>query len=279
LKYLDPATSDPDLPSQILPQAGKTALVLSAGGLFGAYQAGAWKYLSEVSFRPDFIVGASVGALNGWAIAGGCDAVALADLWLDGTLSNVLRRREKPGFRAGFFEHEPLRSLTAGIFSGYRASPNFGLVVVQLPFLRSRLVTGDAVTADHLLATASIPLAMPCVSIGGKTFTDGGLLEDVPLWAAVKMGATRIVAIDGMHFNCPWWYRAGVRPMGLFAPRIKAVRQVPTTIIRPSRPLGDYQEALTWNRARIQAWIDLGYSDARQKLAHLNPVSELAVRG
>ena len=47
------------------------ALVLSAGGMFGAYQAGAWNVLSQ-RFQPDMVVGTSVGALNGWAIAGGC---------------------------------------------------------------------------------------------------------------------------------------------------------------------------------------------------------------
>ena len=44
------------------------ALVLSAGGMFGAYQVGAWKVLADV-FQPDLIVGASIGAVNGWAIA------------------------------------------------------------------------------------------------------------------------------------------------------------------------------------------------------------------
>jgi predicted acylesterase/phospholipase RssA len=104
---------------------------------------------------------------------------------------------------------------------------------------------------------------MPAVSIGGRTFTDGGLLEDVPLWAAVKMGATRIVAVDAMHFDCPWWYRAGVSPMGLFAPRVEASVRAKATVIRPRRPLGDYQEALSWDRARILDWIDRGYADAR----------------
>ena len=108
---------------------------------------------------------------------------------------------------------------------------------------------------------------MPSVSIEGKTFTDGGLLEDVPLWAAVKMGATKIIAIDAMHFDCPWWYRAGVSPMGLFAPRLNSPVKTQAVIIRPSRPLGHYSEALAWDRARIQSWIDLGYADARKALA------------
>ena len=271
LNYLNSGT-----PPEILSQPPKTALVLSSGGLFGAYQAGVWSYLAESSFQPDIVVGASVGALNGWAIAGGCRPLDLVDQWLDETRSNVLRRKQNPGFRAGFFEGEPLRHLTQRIFSDYPPSPNFGLVLVQLPFLRSRLITGDFVTATHLFATASIPLAMPAVSIGGRTFTDGGLLEDVPLWAAVRMGATSIVAIDAMHFDCPWWYRAGVSPMGLFAPRLKSEVRLQTILIRPSRPLGHYSEALSWNRARIQSWLDLGYSDARRTLAK-QPLAALAL--
>ena len=46
-----------------------TALVLSAGGMFRGYQAGAWKVLRS-RLRPDIVIGASAGALNGWAIAG-----------------------------------------------------------------------------------------------------------------------------------------------------------------------------------------------------------------
>jgi NTE family protein len=245
----------------------KTALVLSSGGLFGAYQAGVWSYLSETGFRPDFVIGASVGALNGWAIAGGCAAHELSDRWLDKTQSDVLKRRAKSGLMAGYFEREPLQQLTSTIFGQYQPSPSFGLVVVELPFLRTRLIRGSAITATHLLASASIPIAMPTVSINGARYTDGGLLEDVPLWAAAEMGATRIIAVDAMHFDCPWWYRAGVKPMGLFAPRLPSGIKASTTLIRPSRPLGHYSEALDWDRARIQKWIDLGYEDARRTMA------------
>ena len=245
----------------------KTALVLSSGGLFGAYQVGAWNFLAETGFRPDIVIGASVGALNGWAIAGGADRADLSRMWLDEAWSNVLRPSMKPSLSRGYFEREPLRELTAQIHSRYEASAAFGLVVVQLPFLRSHLITGDLVTANHLLATASIPIAMPFVTIEGKTFTDGGLLEDVPIWAALQMGATRIVAIDAMHFDSPWWYRTAVSPMGLFAPRVKRVNQARTTLIRPSRSLGHYSEAIAWKRDRIQGWLDLGYADAQRAFA------------
>jgi len=46
--------------------------------MFGAYQAGAWKVLSE-QIEIDLVVGASVGAVNGWSIAGGCSADELIE--------------------------------------------------------------------------------------------------------------------------------------------------------------------------------------------------------
>ena len=72
----------------------KTALVLSAGGMFGAYQAGAWKELSPY-FQPDVVVGTSVGALNGWTIAGGVAPDELLRYWSDESLAAFLRPLER----------------------------------------------------------------------------------------------------------------------------------------------------------------------------------------
>ncbi len=66
------------------------ALVLSAGGMFGAYQAGAWNVLSN-RFKPDLVVGTSVGALNGWAIAGGCSAEELSAMWRNPATGDTMR--------------------------------------------------------------------------------------------------------------------------------------------------------------------------------------------
>ena len=65
------------------------ALVLSAGGLWAAWEIGAWKVLSK-TFQPDLIVGPSAGAWNGWAIAAGCTAEELAELWLDPATARIM---------------------------------------------------------------------------------------------------------------------------------------------------------------------------------------------
>lgn len=46
------------------------ALVLSGGNALGAFQAGVYEALHHAGLRPDWVVGASIGALNGAVIAG-----------------------------------------------------------------------------------------------------------------------------------------------------------------------------------------------------------------
>jgi len=48
----------------------KTVLVLQGGGALGAYQAGAYEALDEFGYRPDWVAGISIGAVNAAIIAG-----------------------------------------------------------------------------------------------------------------------------------------------------------------------------------------------------------------
>lgn len=47
----------------------KTVLVLQGGGALGAYQVGVYKALCEAGYKPDWISGTSIGAINGAIIA------------------------------------------------------------------------------------------------------------------------------------------------------------------------------------------------------------------
>src|SRR5436309_7857523 len=85
----------------------RTALVLSGGGMFGAYQAGAWKALSR-ELAPDIVVGASVGALNGWYIAAGASGDELERRWLDPVSGDLMKYRRWPW--GGVFDPGPLEA-------------------------------------------------------------------------------------------------------------------------------------------------------------------------
>jgi NTE family protein len=50
--------------------AGQTVLVLQGGGALGAYQVGVYQALHEAGIEPDWVIGTSIGAINGAIIAG-----------------------------------------------------------------------------------------------------------------------------------------------------------------------------------------------------------------
>lgn len=244
----------------------KTALVLSAGGMFGAYQAGAFRAIAEMA-PPDIVVGASVGALNGWHIAGGCTPDHLVERWLDPSAGNALKLFPNHGWRNGWFDPAPLRAQAEQIWRDYRPRMPFGLVMVQVRGLHARLVQHPNVTPDHLQATCSIPLFLPAVKIGGKRYLDGGLFEKLPIWAALEMGATRIIAIDSMPRVGKWWLHLGINIAYAFKPTRRYPPDLDITLISPSGTLGDANDAVFWKRRNIERWVEMGERDALDALS------------
>jgi NTE family protein len=49
---------------------GQVVLVLQGGGALGAYQAGVFHALHDAGIEPDWVIGTSIGAINGAIIAG-----------------------------------------------------------------------------------------------------------------------------------------------------------------------------------------------------------------
>ncbi len=235
-----------------------TALVLSAGGMYGAYQAGAWKALADV-LHPDLVVGASIGALNGWAIAGGCDPDELVDRWLHLDAAARYRWKFPRSPVHGLFDTSPLQAMIRDVYESFRPRVPFAMVVTDLMQLRPKIIRDDAVTWQHLVASTAILGLFDQVRLEGRLYSDGGLLCAVPLWAAAEMGATKALVIDvlptapgtvarvlvgAIRLMSP--FRAGV-PAGL-----KAIRLAPPKLLGP--PL----ESLHWSRANAEAWIRAG---------------------
>src|SRR5712692_9285361 len=64
--------------------AGQIVLVLQGGGALGAYQGGVYEALSEAGIEPEWVIGTSIGAINGALIAGNEPAnrlPRLAEFW------------------------------------------------------------------------------------------------------------------------------------------------------------------------------------------------------
>jgi len=238
------------------------ALVLSAGGMYGAYQAGAWKVLSDV-FRPDLIVGASIGAVNGWAIAGGCDPDELIHRWLN--LECAARYRWKlPRARwSGVLDSTPLQRAIQEICQTYQPGIDLAVVLTDLLKLRPEIFRGGEVNWQHLNATTAIVGLFDQIRISGRIYSDGGLLSAVPLWAAAELGATNALVLDVLPATPGVIAKVFVGAMRLLSP-FRAV--VPSTLkvarVAPAALLGAPLEAIYWNRRNAEEWIRAGERDA-----------------
>ena len=79
-------------------------------------------------------------------------------------------------------------------------SPHAGIAVVltDVARLKPRIFRGGEITWKHLAASCALPGVLPQYRIGGRWYSDGGLLNPLPVWAAAELGATRILALHAL---------------------------------------------------------------------------------
>jgi NTE family protein len=237
------------------------ALVLSAGGMFGAYQAGAWNVLSQ-RFQPDLVVGASVGALNGWAIAGGCSAADLVAMWREPATAGLMRLRFPFVPWNGFIDPTALDRQVRDWYARFKPRVPYSATVVEVPRMRLVRVPLEQITPEHLMASCAVPFGYPPVRIGGKLYVDGGLLDILPVWAAAEMGATRVIAVNVLPLMPSRPLRAALGVVRLLGRKPAGVAGLDVVTVSPRTPLGSIRDALTWNAERVRRWIQQGEDDA-----------------
>jgi NTE family protein len=189
------------------PQAKSvTAFVLAGGGSLGAVQVGMLAAIARRGICPDFVVGASVGAINAAYFAAEPDnrgVERLKRIWLK------LRRTDVFPFSLiasvlGFFgktDHlvapAPLRKLIESALPYQRLEearlPCYVVATDALEGTEVVLSSGSAAVA--LLASAAIPGVFPPVMLDGKCLLDGGVANNTPISTAVKLGATRVIVL------------------------------------------------------------------------------------
>jgi NTE family protein len=183
-----------------------TAFVLAGGGSLGAVQVGMLKALDRGGMVADFVVGASVGAINAayYAASPDVDGIArLERIWLRlgradvfpfsmlGTALCLFGRRDHLAFPQrlqALLEAElPYRRLEDARL------PCHVVATDMLDGTEVRLSSGDV--AQALLASAAIPAVFPAVTIDGRPMMDGGIASNTPISAAYALGATRVIVL------------------------------------------------------------------------------------
>jgi predicted acylesterase/phospholipase RssA len=122
------------------------------------------------------------------------------------------------------------------------------------------------VSAPLLRASTAIPCIFDQVRIGKKLYSDGGLLNALPIWAAAELGADTIVAVNAMTRLpglLPNLFVDTVRWISPFRaltpPNLEVIR------IAPKDTLGTGLDILYWKRENAERWIEQGRRDALEQ--------------
>jgi NTE family protein len=181
------------------------AIVLGGGGVLGATQVGMLRALLESGIRPGLVVGTSVGAINGAAIAAAPNVAGvenLAGLWASlaeaGMFTdNMLARASTLArYRTHLYSPAPLRKLLAAHLAGTFAELEIGFQCVAASIERAGahwFSSGPLI--DAVMASAAVPGLLPPVVINGEHFLDGGLVHSIPVGRALALGARDVYVL------------------------------------------------------------------------------------
>ncbi len=194
----------------------KLAFVLSGGGSRGALQLGALYAVHERGLRPDMLIGTSIGALNAAFLAlhgfSGESLDRLRATWMRASVMDLLPSNYvRLAFRAVLRRSISLvadRLRDFMIEEGFTPELRFGELQEPRLFIISSdlnsgkpVIHGDSleerVLEGLLLSTALPPWVMP-VRKQGRYLMDGGVVSNLPVEPALRMGAQQILALDLM---------------------------------------------------------------------------------
>ncbi|WP_028456362.1 patatin-like phospholipase family protein [Chitinilyticum litopenaei] len=194
------------------------ALFLQGGGALGAYQLGVLRHMQEKHLLPvHMVAGVSIGAVNTAVLVGARDPdplAALETLWQKLTVPNIpfapqfveenlalwgnphMSRLRHDVWNASrwtsIYSPDPLRELLHELVDFDKLNASETIVQLSAVQIESgEIVTftnrnGQRITADHVIASLSIPPMFPAVEIDGKHYWDGGLFDNAPLGAMIN---------------------------------------------------------------------------------------------
>jgi NTE family protein len=183
------------------------AFVLGGGGVLGAVEVGMLRALFRAGYRPDLVVGTSIGAVNGALVAAEPDERVtdrLVRLWASPEASEVYgdsmaRQLRRFVARTHLHSPRPLRRLLERELGSTRTFADLAVPFHCCAASIERAAEhwfADGQVVDAVLASAAVPGLLPPVRVGGEHFLDGGIVNSIPVGRAVELGAGTIFVLQ-----------------------------------------------------------------------------------
>ena len=196
------------------PRKRRTAFILSGGGSLGAIQVGMLRALFEAAIWPDLILGCSVGSINGAGYAADPSMRGIArleriwrrlasgdpDLMPAGRMPLAIQLARK-----GEALHDP--APLENLLTEELPVEHFGQLRVPFQCVATDLETAEerwferGPVVPALMASASLPAVYPAHEVDGRTYIDGGVLNEIHTARAVELGATELYVLHVGHLD------------------------------------------------------------------------------
>src|SRR6202011_1007141 len=205
----------------------RIGLVVEGGGALGLAHVGVIKWLEENRIPVDVIAGTSMGALVGGIYASGESPDQISALIRHINWSEVLTgvtpykdlsfrrkedRREYPNafefglkkgtqFPSGFNSGQQVGLILDRVGLPYSEMKSFDELPIPFRCVATDLVAGDSYVFDHgslaeaMRASMSLPAFFTPVRERNRVLVDGGLVNNLPVDVARKMGADIVIAV------------------------------------------------------------------------------------
>lgn len=175
-------------------------LALSSGAAKGFAHVGVFQVLEENGLEVDVVAGASMGAYVGALWAYGCNGLELERLsrelearWAMWTLIDPAFPPRRGFLRGYAVKRRLMRSIAQARFADL-VRP-LRIVGANLSTLeRVVFSTGEVATAVH--ASSAVPGICVPVTSEGETYTDGGIVDPLPVDVLREMGVNRVIAVN-----------------------------------------------------------------------------------
>ena len=196
------------------PTSTHIAFVLGGGGHRGTYEVGMLKALIEAGIQPDVVVGTSIGAINGVAIAADPSLETvdrLVDAWHSISDSSIFRGNifarafNAVRYRTHLHTNEPLRHLIESVVTARRfedLTVHFECVAACVEDTSEHWFS-DGALVDAVLASSAVPGILPAVEVDGRHYIDGGVVNSIPVSRAIELGATELYVLQVGHIHDP----------------------------------------------------------------------------
>lgn len=270
----------------------KRALILAGGGARGSFQAGVWKYLTQIGWEPDIICGTSIGAINAAAIGSGMDIKTLIHLWTTYNRRRMYRlnllqfvaylfskRAIKP-----LLDTKPLQKMlhdNLDFTALKKSKTKITITAVNMLTGHPEFFNQSQIQLKHILASGAMPLLFPWQEINGEPYWDGGVMVNTPIAPALDFGADEIIVVllspvshkklakpdtvlkAGEHLF--EHLLAGSYQANLMNSKIQDNLRPKIITLAPSKMLG-FKSLLNFSKAQANQLVEEGYNTADREL-------------